>query len=143
MVWPVVWLGLYKYMDKVRGGEGYPSTRMGAAWCCVCAGVVWCVVWAIQVHAWVRPGVCVLVVGEVRAIQIHGCSRRIASASEVEVWVMGRSRVVVVWRSMWCWCGGPCGVGVNVFHGFAMRRVISSITVICKIENGDDWGGCG
>lgn len=69
-------------------------------------------------------------------------------------------------RSMWFWCGGlggvggvgvsgpggfgvvvhvvgewggPGGVGVSVFHGFAMGVVISSITVICEIENGDDW----
>ena len=44
------------------------------------------------------------------------CSRRIASASEVGVG------------------GGWGGRGVLVFHSFAMRLVISSITVICEIR---------
>ena len=37
-----------------------------------------------------------------------------------------------VWRSRWLVCGGLV-VGVSVFNGFAMRVVISSITVICEI----------
>ena len=47
-----------------------------------------------------------------------------------------------VWRSGWSMWGGrggfgvgrSMGVGVNVFHSFAMRLVFSSITVICKIR---------
>ena len=53
------------------------------------------------------------------------CSRRIASASESRRVGCGAVEWVLV-----CAC-------------FAMRLVISSITVICEFENGDDWGGCG
>ena len=48
---------------------------------------------------------------------------------------VGRSvHVVGVWRSGWLgvlWSGG---VGVSMFHSFAMGLVISSITVICEIR---------
>ena len=43
-------MGLYKYMDKVRVGEGYTSARI-VAWCV--RGVAWCV-------CWLWPGVCVV-----------------------------------------------------------------------------------
>ena len=51
--------------------------------------------------------------------QIRACSRRIASASEVGEWGMWGGLWVLVWGGLW---------------SFAMRLVISSITVICKIR---------
>ncbi len=52
-------------------------------------------------------------------MRIIASSRRIASASAVgKLGELGRSG----------------GVGVSVFHSFAMRLVISSITVICEIR---------
>ena len=62
------------------------------------------------------PSTCTVWLVMSRAVQMLVSSRRIASASEE-----GR------------WCVAVYVVCVNVLHSFAMRLVISSITVICEI----------
>ena len=91
-------MGPYKYMDKVRGGEGYTSTCMR---CAVCVCWLWPGVRCGLVCAWcVRGGVARCVV---MAISVNVCSRRIASASEVRSWGSGAVEGVGGVGGPWSW----------------------------------------